>query len=353
MFSDSRLSPLVDVPSTKWHNLRDRFRRLIRSDAIGHVEEWYNGMAPREGREAFQRFMKALNKIEMPAPTANVKTLPSISTAKPSASPSLDDSVAAHKARHFASLYGSILSDEGRARLEVYAREAERSADSARLLDDVRISLTAIQGTLNPQSVTKEHFPPKVGAAAVGGEGGSAHKEWHRKRIDWMSKKVHKLMQNTVQNPMGGGEDNPLLDQRRLCSPTERFVKPKNQFDGDAVLKSLGLSGPNSLEKLREKREEAANAAVSSIDADGCHVYMRGSRGQNRVQMSSRNRIVATFTASDTSGWQTTTRELIKDHSGSALAKGGAFVSSEDHPSMARVTASTGMVVPHPTLKPK
>eukprot|EP00388_Colpodella_angusta_P000476 GDKJ01001677.1.p1 GENE.GDKJ01001677.1~~GDKJ01001677.1.p1 ORF type:complete len:290 (+),score=18.12 GDKJ01001677.1:79-870(+) len=238
-----------------------------------------------------------------------------------------------HKAQNFASVYGAILSDEGKHCLASWALTATEDQ-----LEDVRISFTAIQSTFNPKSVTKDHFIPKEVEVDKG---------WNRKRIDWMSKKVHSHMQNTVQNPMAARKEQKMADDR-----VERFTKPKSQFDGNAVLKSMGLDGSDALEKLRYKREAAANAAVCTVDPSGCVVYKRQGQGENRIQESSRDRIVATFNASNTATWQTTTRDTIRDHSGSALAK-TERVSSESHPSMSRVTASLGMVLPHPSLKPR
>lgn len=316
MYSGGRLEPKVEIPSTKWHSLRERFKVLLRREHIEAVELWYNTLAVRDSRDAFQRCMKSILQYSEPA-------LPSVKY----------NQIESHKAQNFASLYGAILSSEGKDRLAAWALVATDSQ-----LEDVRISFAAIQATFDVKSVTKEHFVPKEV---------EVDKSWNRKRIDWMSKKVHSHMQHTVQNPMAARNENQMLTTKE-----ERFTKPKSQFDGNAVLKSMGLDGSDALEKLKVKREAAANAAVCTVDPSGCVVYKRFGQTGNRVQESSRDRIVATFNASNTASWQTTTRDTIRDHSGSALAK-PERVSPESHPSMSRVTASLGMVLPHPSLAPK
>ena len=311
--------------ASRWHTLRGSFVSFFRSDVLGNVEVWYNTVASPASRDAFQTAVKQIRKVE---PKGDAEMA------------GHKDSVCSHVAVHFANIYGTILSEDGRKQLATWALVASE-AD----LEKVRLTFTAIQSTLNPMSETRESFPSKLPQLSS--------KMWHRKRIDWMSKKVHLQMQRSADNPMigshGGLYPSPQI---AACSISSNCDGGARKGRGGDVRKSLIESSTDALETLRAKREAAANSLLSTTDSSGCVVYRRPGASENRQHASSRNQIIATFSANNTAGWQTTSRETIRDHSGLDLAK-PTRVSPESHPSMSRVTASLGMVLPHPSMLSK
>ena len=307
---EPKLVAKVEVPSTKWHSIRERFRYIFNSNCIDNVERWYSTMAGKEKRDGLRECMRAIHEFKGALPAK--------------------DSLPFHKATHFADLYGAVLSQEGKKKVAAWVASPETSES---LIDMFRTCFSAIQvSTFSAISVTKETFIPKtkVDEPAV----------WGRKKIDWQSDKVAHMIQENTVNPMAG------RDMLKVENKPKRFTKPKSQFDGDIVMKSLGLDGANGLDLLRQKREAAANAREVFVDeTTGCKTFKKSQKGENISTKSSGNRIIAPFMSGGTTHWRTTSKELIRNLGPVSVDR----VDPVNHPSMGRVTASLGMMIPHPS----
>ena len=307
---EPKLVAKVEQPSTKWHHVKDRFRFIFDPSRIENVERWYSNMAGKEKRDGFRECMRSIHDFGGALP--------------------LKDSLQYHKATHFAELYGAVLSSAGK--LKVSAWVASSDTPEA-LIDIFRTCFSAIQvSTFSSVSVTKDSFVQKTNA-----DGPAL---WGRKKIDWQSEKVAHHIQACAINPMAG------RDLIKVEAKAKRFTKPKSQFDGDIVMKSLGLQGENSLELLQKKREDARNAREVFIDEEtGCKTFKKLQRGQNIAAKSSENRIIAPFMSNGAASWKTTSKELIRNLGPTTVER----VDPANHPSVGRITASLGMLIPHPS----
>jgi hypothetical protein len=291
--------------SSRWHALKANFRYLFAEDCVQVVEDWYNLVAPQRHREAFREVAKGINQSE-PAPDA------------PPESASLEG----HRAAHMMQLYGQVLSPGGRARARTWLLTAE-----AQLIDKFRDVFTAISKALAVRTTTKEAFvqrpvcdpPPK---------------DRNRRKIDWNSQAVGNKIRQTTMDPMAG-DRLPMIGAPRLSSAKqEADAEPSPDLDSQCN---------DTFNKLHDRQRQNTLEGVYTMTADGCTVY----QPKPRVGLDNTRERIITGLGNQTSSWKSTTREHIRNH-GHVTRE---MISAEKHPAIARMTASTGLIVP--TLKAK
>lgn len=301
------LQPIEDQPTSKWHHIRDKFKYLFLPRFHEDIETWYNKTAPKRHRDSFREVVKAIHLHQPHAIT---------------------DSFAQHKAQHFASLYGVVMTEAGKIKTASWI--AEQNDEVANKFRD---AFTAIITILTVASTTKDSFSQRAVPEEL------PPKMFNRKKIDWESSKTADMVRQSALNPMAG---------KRVSSgdnvPKKRFVKPKNQFDlcGKSPLASLGMSG-EGMDELRVKRKNFdQEETFKHDDGTGCSVYKTRQACRATTMSESANRIIVTSLAKSASGWVSTTRDLIKNHGVHVPER----VMPEKHPAISRSTASLGMCVP-------
>lgn len=293
--------PQKEEPPTKWHTIKQQFRYLIQDRHLSTVETWYNTHAPRRDRDSFREIIK---EIQQHAP-------------QPAMDPFQE-----HKARHMLMLYGEILSPAAREKAQSWVTVVGEEK-----LEKFRDIFSGIQSTFTPISNQKAAFVYRSPS-----EPETVH-PWNRKKIDWNSQTVRL----SGKDPMTG-------TQRPMTStPMKRFTKPLKQFDGDSLLKSLGLEGDEGIERLKALREESRFLETQIVDQDtGCRMYRTKAAQKSSILSNTANRVVPSVGARIT--WSTSTREFFRDHGVRIPER----VKPENHPAIAVLTASLGFVVPQP-----
>jgi hypothetical protein len=203
---------------------------------------------------------------------------------------------------HMIDLYGKILSPAGRVKSRSWIATCDEEST-----ERFREVFTAVQATFQAKSTMKEAYSPTISGT-----------------------------QPTRQLPC-----LPYIAVREATdSKSLRTIKPKNQFDGFDVSKALGLEeGEASLEMLKASKVGVTNGAYS-IDENGCSVF-KACSGNTTEGKSLSFRVVPSFGRGG--DWISTSRETLKNFGVSKPER----ILADQHPAIARVTASSGLCVPN------
>jgi hypothetical protein len=275
------LKPEQEKNSTKWHSIKDNFRYLFSPQFFQNIELWYNTVAPVRHRESFRFVIKAIHQQ---------KATPIVNETQQS------------RTAHMIDLYGMILSNQGREK----ARSWISAADDSNL-ERFRDVFTAVQATFQLTSTMKSSYAPTISGTLP-----------------------------TRQLPC-----LPYIPSREaIDSTSQRFTKPKSQFDGFDVNKALGLTeGEASLEQLKASKLGVTNGTYT-IDENGCSIF-KACAGNSVEGQSSSFRVVPSFGRGG--DWISTSRETLKNYGVTKPER----INVEKHPAIARVTASSGLCVPN------
>lgn len=295
--------------STKWHSLKGRFRYMFEASAVEAIENWYNTIAPQRHREAFREVAKGIHTLDARDVPATV------------------DPLVEHRAKHMIVLYGALLSSAGAAQTKQWLIAPTTSPDQ---LDKFRDVFSAVQKMLATQTTTKEAFVKRPVADP-------RKTDKNRKRIDWTSGNAAEKVRQSYGNPMGG--EKPA--QLQLSALAKKNAEGSSKARSEA---SFEEECEETFDKLHAKQRQNDLEGVYEVNADGCTVYRPKARAVTGV---TGERVVATFGNPSAASWRSTTREHIRNHG----AVKQEIIKAEEHPAIARVTASLGLCVP--TLKPK
>lgn len=317
---------VVERQSTKWHNLKARFRPLFGEKNVAIVEEWYNTIAPHKHREAFREIAKGILHHDVEAVPGELIA---------------EGSLNRHRARHLILVYGSAFAPSQQERLISWL-----STTSATNIDKFRDTMTSIQSIMTKCSVTKEAFVERPNSDPI-------VRDRFRKKIDWndVDAKEKLIKAGYKGNPM---DTNHPGDAQLPSIPGRASMKGMKIGVPSAKKPSTADPMPSVTDTAKNRNDKECRTleGVYSVQQDGCTVYSakkRGAAALTNAQASTRERIVATFGNPSAVGWQSTTREHIKNH-GPVKHE---IVKPDQHPAIARVTASLGLCVPTMKAKPK
>lgn len=311
MFGGSTLPAITPEPmSTKWHSVHANFLYLFRKSYIRNIEMWYNQIAPHKQRDVFRNVVKSIHE-HVPKPVT--------------------DELVLHRAQHIWHLYAEVLADDVKDKVISWVS----TVDSA-MLEQFREAFTAVQMTFMPASTIKRTFVPLPQSQSP------VDRRNFRKKIDWLSSKTSETMRNTTHNPMD--EKHVVVEQDTSKAKKKRFViQTRQEAAAEAAFKLLGVT-EGTLDSLKEKRKGAIGETFS-VNADGLTTYC--SKQAKRQERSYSNRVVSTFSETNASSWTTTTRDFIRNHGSPKTS----YISPDQHPAIARVTASLGLCVPNIPLR--
>lgn len=312
------MEAVTEKYSTKWHNVKDKYLYLFRSDVIPNVERWYNTIAPSKHRDSFRLVMKGIHQVDESR------------TPSPSTANEMELCKANSVIRNYA---GPILSNQGKEKVLRWILFVVKGSGAE--LDALRDVLTGVQSTFTVQSQTKAAFVyrelPDI-----------AQKQANRQKIDWASSKAVEMVRaNTAPDATpraAGGQPSQGAAHRIPVKKSAGFAPPPESDE--------------TIDKLKQKRLQHMQTDKYRVDPDtGCSTFVATSSSPRR-ETNSKSRVMATFQADNTHDWISTTREHIRNY-GTKAAEQYERVKPENHPAITLTTASVGLCVPDSRLSPK
>ena len=215
----------------------------------------------------------------------------------------LVDEAQQSRTAHMIELYGKVLSKEGREKARAWIVGSDPTN-----LERFRDVFTAVQATFQAQSTMKAAFEPSIS-------------------------EVKPARQLPVL---------PFIPAHQPADTTkQRQTKPKSQFDGFDANAALGLAdGEASLIELKASKIGITNGTYT-VDEHGCSVF-KACAGNTAEGKSQSFRVVPSFGRRG-GDWMSTSRETMKNYGITIPER----VIPDQHPAIARVTASIGLCVPN------
>ena len=297
-----RLQAAVDKYSSKWHSVKGQYLSLFDPTHVGHVERWYNTIAPARHRDAFRAVMKGILRMD------------------PAAASLQETDVETCRMESMLRLYGAPLSEKGKAHARCWLLRVATPSD----VDGFRDVFTGIEALFSQESHFKTTFKyrplPEIPS-----------KNAHRQKIDWSNTNAHQQVARAESalaslgtTPRGSGTADARRQQQR------------------SVLSDAATD--EKIDALKQKRLAHQQTDKYSLDPKtGCSTFTATSTSPRR-QVNSKHRVMATFQADDASGWISTTRDMIRNYGTRGMHV--ERVVREEHPAIAITTASVGLCVP-------
>ncbi|CCW60887.1 unnamed protein product [Phytomonas sp. EM1] len=283
------------VPSTKWHLMNEEYHIIFLPEWREHVEYWYNMGATGQQRELFRLICSEIYVQDETKPDPTYSTQYTATKCK-------------EEANLLIKYYGKVLTKLGKDRARVWILHVARNG--WRRCTDFRDVFTGCQTIFENKSVLHaDYLPPEPQCYPT-------DRSNFKKSTELM---ILKSQSSTQATPVALSEtekfDKMLMEKRptyivNACAePKTRFTKPKNQFDGFNIVKTLGYSDESpekTIEQLKAKQAAFQESETYCVDKDGSTIYKAEPVTSTRQRMAAtgNGRILDCATSDPIAQWR-------------------------------------------------
>ncbi|CCW71465.1 unnamed protein product [Phytomonas sp. Hart1] len=256
------LEAKLRVPSTKWHLMNEAYYIIFLPEWREHVEYWYNLGATGQQRDLFRRICSEIYAQDATKPDPTYSTQYNAIQSK-------------EEAKLLIKYYGKVLTKSGQDRARVWVLHVARNA--WRPLNDFRDIFTGCQTIFKNESVLHaDYLPPEPQYYPT-------DRSLFKKSTELLSLELQSKAQQTPAVLTEVDQHEKMMAEKRptyivdTCEKSKTFfAKPKNQFDGFNILKTMGYSNESpekTIAQLRAKQSAYQESETYCVEKDGSTFY--------------------------------------------------------------------------------